>query len=235
VSLSKEPAFRLLKEKFVCGWKDIGGEPYCGRSGEHSRDNPAVLTTNGAGPTNAQLFLLAADGTVLHCLPGYWDARDLACEIQLAEKLNAVWLDASLTPEEKRGKFREMHLGHIHEHSRDMVERSVMQGFDKKFESKHRPETSDCILREGSARPKYRPKRDDEFKTTDQIMHERIARQPFVSYGAFDVAGFATYGRPKYDKGGDDSEEQIAECRRQMEERKRKMKEREARREAGTR
>ena len=38
------------------------------------------------------------------------------------------------------------------------------------------------------------------FKTTDQIMHERMVRRPFVAYNKFDVAKYAEYGRPLYDK-----------------------------------
>src|SRR6185436_3292777 len=50
---------------------------------------------------NIQLFMLSADGTVLHCLPGYWETHDLASEIKLAEDLNKVWLDPSLGRAEK--------------------------------------------------------------------------------------------------------------------------------------
>ena len=48
-----------------------------------------------------------------------------------------------------------------------------------------------------------RPKQQDEFKTTDQIVHERMAARPFVKYADFDVAAFSDYGRPKYDKKQD--------------------------------
>ena len=47
----------------------------------------AVFTTNGAGPHNIQMFVLAPDGTVLTCLPGYWQSDDLAGELNLAEDL----------------------------------------------------------------------------------------------------------------------------------------------------
>ncbi|HLG42633.1 MAG TPA: hypothetical protein VI643_04645 [Planctomycetota bacterium] len=197
MSLSTEPVFALLQTKFVCGWRDISREPYCGKSGRHDLDNPAVLTTNGAGPTNTQLFILAADGTVLHCLPGYWDARDLACEIALADELHAIWRDGSLPREQKERRFREAHLAHIAKHPRDMVRRSRMQGFDQKFEA--RKEASDCIaVRTENGKVVY--------KTTDRIMHERIADQPFRPVGEFDVAACVKYGRPKYDKRGDDKE-----------------------------
>jgi hypothetical protein len=202
VSLSTDPALTLLKDKFVCGWTDITGRPYCGVSGKHDLDNPAVVTTNGAGPTNTQLFLLAADGTVLHCLPGFWDARDLACEIALAQELHRVWLDSGLTPDQKRGRFRELHLAHVKKHPFDMVKRSRMQGFDQKFEQKKGE--SDCLVPESELTERERNSARPIFKTTDRIMHERIVAQPFAPYESFDVAACVKYGRPKYDKRGDD-------------------------------
>jgi hypothetical protein len=41
------------------------------------------------------------------------------------------------------------------------------------------------------------------FKGTDEIMHERMARQPFVPYDSFNVAAFVDYGLQKYDKHED--------------------------------
>ena len=151
----------------------------------------AAYTTNGAGPHNVQLFMLAADGTVLHCLPGFWETHDLAHEIRFAEELQKVWLDRSLSRAEKDAKFKQMNLNHIEGHSQEMVARSQMQGFDKKFEDK-RAAVSDCLVPGKDGR--------DHFKTTDRIIHERMAARPFVAYDQFDVAKFSDYGRPKYDK-----------------------------------
>ncbi len=41
------------------------------------------------------------------------------------------------------------------------------------------------------------------LKTTDQVMHERLAQQPFASFASFDVAKFIDMGikRYKYDYG----------------------------------
>jgi hypothetical protein len=191
VSLSEDPTLSLLQTKFVCGWKNISGESYCGRSGHYTPDMGAAYTTNGAGPHNVQLFMLSADGTVLHCLPGFWETHDLAHEIKFAEDLNRVWLDHSLSRAQKDEKFREMNLKHIDGHPQEMVARSQMQGFDKKFEDK-RSAASDCVLPNKEGR--------DHFKTTDRILHERMAARPFVAYEQFDVAKFSDYGRPKYDK-----------------------------------
>ena len=187
MSLSEDPTFSSLKSKFVCGWRDIKDEPWCGVSGRYDPDNGAAWTTNGAGPHNIQLFMLSADGTVLHCLPGYWETHDLASEIKLAEELNKVWLDSSLSRADKDQRFRDLHAKHLADHPREMVARSQMQGFDKKFEEKRR-ESSDCFLKDGAV------------KTTDRILHERMAQRPFVAFEKFDTEKYTDYGRQKYDK-----------------------------------
>jgi hypothetical protein len=200
VSLSTDPAFPLLQKSCVCGWRDISNESYCGRSGRYDESEGAAYTTNGAGPHNIQMFLLSADGTVLHCLPGFWEADDFALEVKFAQKLDAVWRDGSKSRAQKEAKFREMHLAHLKDHPQEMVDRSTLQGFDKKFEEKRRA-TSDCFLTGKSLQPAHRPSRGGgDYKTTDQIMHERMAAQPFVSYEKFDVVRFTDYGRPRYDK-----------------------------------
>jgi hypothetical protein len=182
VSLSQDPTFGVLRDKFVCGWRDISGESYCGKSGQYGPDDGAVWTTNGAGPHNMQLFVLAPDGTVLHCLPGYWNSADLALELAFARELYEVWRDDA---PRKNERFAELHRAHAHPAA--MVARSDLQKFDQKFEKK-RARTSDCFTSDG------------KFKTTDRIMHDRMAARPFVAYDNFDVETYSDYGRPKYDK-----------------------------------
>lgn len=166
----------------------------------------AIKTTNGAGPHNIQMFVLSPDGIVLTCLPGYWNPNDLAEEIRFAAKLNQVWQDPSLSKAQKDQIFRQEHLAHISEHSPAMVRRSKMQGFDQKFEAKNRLATSDTILNRQFAvasLQKGQPVIQEAFKTTDRIMHERMASRPFIPYQNFDVAVYSDYGRPKYDKHED--------------------------------
>jgi hypothetical protein len=226
VSLSHDPAFSTLKNDFVCGTRDITGVPWSGFSGIHSLDAGAVHTTNGAGPHNIQIFILAQDGTVLTCLPGYWHPEDLAHEIELAKKLNGVWTDASLTLKQKERKFAELHLGHIDEHSRHMVRRSQMQGFDKKFEQKERLMASDTILSTSGGKGGM-----PVFKTTDVILHERIARQPFRKYQDFDVVAFSDYGRAKYDKK-EEGGGPVVDYRPQAQEKRKRMEQMKARKQA---
>lgn len=209
VSLSQEPAFSTLKNSLVCGYKDISNESFAGFSGKHEVGGNAINTSNGAGPTNLQTFLLSSDGTVLSCLPGFWNPIDLVSEIEFANRLNNVWTSPKLTRTQKDNYFKQMHLAHINEHSFAMVKRSRMQNFDMAHEAKNNLYTSDTILDRGAASAILTDDRHlkrgamQAFKTTDRIMHERMAQRPFVSYTNFDTMRFAKYGRPLYDKNED--------------------------------
>ncbi|HEY9717336.1 MAG TPA: hypothetical protein V6C69_07705 [Trichormus sp.] len=205
MSLAQDPTFSLLQKYFVVGYRDITNEPYCGVSNRHEFGEPAVDTTNGAGPRNLQIFMLASDGTVLNCLPGYWHSEDIAPEMNLAARLDKVWMNPKLTIGQKDALFSQMQLAHIKQHSAAMVARSKMQGFDMWEEAHKRLETTDTIsnrelaqaIVSGSA-----PRTDlaKAFKTTDEIFHERLAQRPFVAYTNFDVAAYTDYGKQKYDK-----------------------------------
>jgi hypothetical protein len=206
VSLSQDPAFSYLKNYFVCGFTDITNQSYAGVSGRHERQGQATNTTNGAGPHNLQLFMLASDGTVLHCLPGFWDSRDLSREMQFAYQLNKVYTDPTLRKSEKDQLFKQMQLKHIEQHPPQMVRRSHMQGFDQQYEAHYKLNTSDAILdpalaKQGMAANGHPP--GEAFKTCDVLMHERMSKRPFVAFSRFDVANFTDYGKPHYDKNED--------------------------------
>ncbi len=208
MSLSQDPAFTALKKFFICGVKDITDAPYAGMSGKHEKFGNAVNTTNGAGPHNLQMFILSSDGTVLECLPGFWCATDLFTEMRFANKLNKIWLDPSLNSTQKDELFKQMNLEHIVEHPPGMVRRSHMQGFDEKYEAEHRLTTSDAIadpalISQQMLEPGGPGLPQEAFKTTDVLMHERMAARPFVPFDHFDVASFVEYGRPRYDKEED--------------------------------
>lgn len=208
MSLSQEPAFTALKKYFVCGTRDITGEPYAGMSNLHDNFGNAVQTTNGAGPHNVQIFMLSPDGTVLNVLPGYWAPQDLVYEMQFAAQLNDVWTNPKLSKAQKDSTFVRMHLEHAREHPPQMSQRSHLQGFDAMEEADKRAATSDFIKDHKAAEAylqsgeKHLPA--NMFKTTDQVMHERMAKERgFVAYQHFDVAAFADYGKEKYDKHED--------------------------------
>lgn len=208
MSLSNPIVLSKLRNEFVCGTKDITNEPYCGVSGRHDPDGKAIRTTNGAGPHNLQLFMLAPDGTVLHCLTGYWAPADLARELDLGRQMFALWKDPTKSLAQKRQIFQQVQLAHLNEHPPEMVMRSNMQGFDQKFEAKRRPYQSDTVKNPQLAIQALQANDNrllrQAFKTTDQIVHERMAARPFVPYSQFDVAVFSDYGRQKYEKHEDE-------------------------------
>lgn len=206
MSLSKEPAYSELKNHFVCGYKNIMGEAYAGNSGTHTMRGNAVDTTNGAGSHNIQMFMMTPDGTVLHCLPGYWNPNDLSSEIQLALKLNDLYNNNSISPSTKMVSYYRMQMDHVRQHPSDEAARSELQGFDMKAEA-HKPKSDFVKDRSYIQGDHWGPESHLAFKTTDVVMHERMANRPFLPYQRFDVAHFCDYGTHTYDKHEDNLDE----------------------------
>ncbi len=207
MSLSQQPVFNLLKQDFVCGYKDIENKRYAGSSRKHSPSGEAVDTTNGAGPHNIQIFVMDPDGTVLTCLPGYWCSQDLASELEFAKQLGAVYRDTTLTVADRNTRFTEMQLNHLKAHSKAERKRSEMQHFDVAYEKDKRFLTSDVfnrtVINPRTLNPNLSNLPESAIKTCDVIMHQRMATRPFIPYEEFDVAAFSDYGRPMYDRHED--------------------------------
>lgn len=203
MTLSDDRVYEKLSKDFVLGYKNITGEKYSGRSGKYDCEDAAVYTTNGAGPRNLQLFIMNKEGIVLTCLPGFWAAEDLLCEIDFALGLDKIWSDKNLSSDDKNKLFKQAHLNHTKCHSHMMIERSHLQGFDAQHEDKRG--NSDFLFKDGDYRPNHKLKNGvckkfPQFKTCDQVMHERMAVRAFLPYEKFDVAKFSDYGKTKYDK-----------------------------------
>jgi hypothetical protein len=201
VSLSEDNVLRFLKSQFVCGYRNITGEPYAGKSGKHPIDGQAIVTTNGAGPHNVQLFFLSEEGVVLHALLGYWDARDLLWEIRFAQGMHRLCRGSLKSAEDKRREFQWANLLAIRQLPLDMVARSHLQSFDAKKELKGA--ASDFRYQPGDYHPPVRAGKHSDLKSTVQVIHERMAQRPFVRYEEFDVADFSDYGKQRYDKKED--------------------------------
>ncbi len=206
MTLSHDVLIRTLNREFVCGFKNIKDEPYCGKSGKHDPNTPAVVTTNGAGPHNVQIFILNADGIVLHCLPGFWTPDDLLYELQFAQALNRLWKEPQLSREAKDKRFTAANLLHAAHHSLAMRSRSKLQGFDEKKE--RRKSESDFKVQPGQKPTVLVTNRGglkvSDMKTVDQVVHERMAQRPFLPYEEFDVASYVDYGQLRYDKHEND-------------------------------
>lgn len=199
MSLSNEDVQKELKEGFVTGYRDISNQKYVGASGKHMPDEPAVETTNGAGPHNIQMFVLNADGTVLNCLPGYWAPQDLISELEFSKSLNQVYMDQSLSLDQKKEKFAQMQADRAHQDINGMHARSHLQGFDLQYEAKNNP-NSDFFYNPRAIDPATGKTPPKNVKTVDIVMHERMAERPLLAYKDFDVADYASYGKLTYDK-----------------------------------
>ena len=73
-----------------------------------------------------------------------------------------------------------------------MARDSKLQGFDKSKEE--RAKESDFRRRGGEG---------EVARTVDQVMHERMARRPFLKIEEFDLSAVVDYGTMFYDKHGD--------------------------------
>ena len=121
--------FTELQKSWIVAWQNIIKEEYVGESHGYTRDDSAIGTTNGAGPTNVQILMLSPDGVVLHALPGYWHPEDLAREMAFAHELWDVW-KSDLSRAEKDAKFAEMQIAAYKAHPTATTSRSRWQGFD---------------------------------------------------------------------------------------------------------
>ena len=193
--------FSQLKADWIVGWKNIITKKYVGDSHGYTCEQTAVGTTNGAGPQNVQLFMLAPDGTVLNCLPGFWHPEDLARELKLAQKLLTVWQDPSLSPAAKKLAFAELQRGELKRQPKETYARSAWQGFDAKNELKRiqKGVKRDTVKLDAEGKPLLNARGKPQMKTTNVVVKERMAARPFVPFAEFDTATFANYGRSYYD------------------------------------
>lgn len=211
--------FSDLKANWVVAWHNIITEKYVGESHGYTVEDTAIGTTNGAGPTNTQILMLAPDGTVLHALPGFWHAVDLAREMKLAKDLWTVWKDAKLTRAQKDARFAAMQIEAWKAQPAATTARSRWQGFDAKNEHKRvalgiardtvqgapvqrklsDAEKAEIATKMAGMNTLDEKVRNVELKPINQLVHERMSVRPFVKYEAFDIADFTDYGRRYYD------------------------------------
>lgn len=192
MSLSQDPIIERLSKHFVCGWRNIHGvEEFAGRSHAHPPDSSAVHTTNGAGGRNIQMIVISPAGDVLHVLPGYWNPDALRHELDFSLELAAI-AAKEIPASDKNDAFLLAHLNHAAKHDELLVRDSTLQAFDK-----HREEgRSDSDFRRQGGE-------GEATRTVDQVMHERMARRPFLKIGEFDLESVVDYGTQFYDKHGD--------------------------------
>ena len=192
MTLPQEPVFSLLKNHFVVGWHNIDDEDFVGSSHGYTCKESAVGTTDGAGPRNTQMFILAPDGVVLHCLPGFWHPDDLAFELKFGQVMNRLWQD-DRSKAGKKSMFAAMHRRAIRTMPAAMLARSAWQGFDANNER---------MRLERGQRDTFYYSQDGKptrLKPICILLHERMLARPFVPFRKFDTETFIDYGRPYYD------------------------------------
>lgn len=194
MTLSETSVLKTLQEKYVVGWRNISKEPYAGSSGDHKKEFKAAEVSNGSGPHNVQLFFITPDGIVLHALPGVWRADALMHEMKLAEALYKLWKNPSLSRKDREREFSHMQGAHFKTHSKKMRDESHLQGFDA-WEERKKPNSD------------FFTKQPDVLRTVDEVVHIRMARQPFVPFEGFDIKAFIDYGKLEYDAHTDDRED----------------------------
>ncbi len=192
VSLPNREVLELLQSSFVVGWTNIQKEMHVGMSHGYRCDQTAVGTTNGAGGRNLQLVVLAADGTVLHVLPGFWHPEDLVTELRFALDVHRLWQDPASTRAQKERMFAALHRQRVRNFSADTIARSAWQDFDENTElARYRMQPRDTVSLDADGTPKVKP--------LCVVVHERMAARPFAQFTAFDMESFVDYGRPFYD------------------------------------
>jgi hypothetical protein len=185
----------MLTDDFVLGFKNIERAPFVGSSLGYARNRAAVETTNGAGAHNVQVFVLSADLVVLHALPGYWRSEDLARELSLAKAMHRLWRDDTRTRAQKDQLWTRMHLSEPTLQGEETARRSAWQSFDA-FHERHRAQGCD---RDTFLVPPGEGVTEIRLKPINVLVHERLARRPFVPFAEFDVEQFLDYGQRHYD------------------------------------
>jgi hypothetical protein len=189
VTLPDPEVLTMLSDRFVLGTQNIDREKHVGLSQGYRPNQTAIGTTNGAGGRNVQLVVLAADGTVLHVLPGFWHAEDLLPELRFALELNTLHRRTDLPAEGKLAMYRAMHRSFVRRLSPETLARSDWQGFDRHAEvERAQTEPGRDTFAEGGA-----------LKPLCQLVHDRMVARPFRQLVDFDMESFVDYGRAYYD------------------------------------
>lgn len=197
LTLCNDLVLAELRDQFVLGYGDLERAPHVGLSGGYRRDQSVLGATNGAGGRNVQLFCLAADGTVVHALPGFWHAIDLLPELQLARQLHDLWLGADHTLAQKVAMAQTLHRGYVKKLGAGTMLRSRWRAEDLSAEQARGP-ARDTIARDEKGQP-VKGAGGFVLVPTVQVVHERLAAKPFVKFGDFDVEAFVDYGVPLHD------------------------------------
>jgi hypothetical protein len=201
VTLPDPEVLKILENDFFVGWKNIEKASYVGLSHGYGKNQSAVGTTDGAGGRNVQLVVLSPDLTVLHVLPGFWHPADLVRELRFAEALNRLWLDPKRSDYQKKRLFTAMHRAFAARFSADTIARSTWQGFDavEEYGRLRAGEKRDTFVTNADGSLFMNSAGQPVLKPICELLHDRMAEQPFRYLDEFDMEAYTDYGRRFYD------------------------------------
>jgi len=200
VTLPDEEVMELLSERFVIGWQNIERQSHVGVSRGYKCDQTAVGTTNGAGGRNVQIVVMAPDETVVHVLPGFWNAEDLLPELRLALDLHDLYRSEEHTPAQKSVMFSTLHKSFLRNLSTEAISRSRWQDFDQWEESNRgKTEVRDTFVLDDRGQPMFGANGRAELKPVVQVVHERLMQRQWKKLADFGMESFVDYGRAFYD------------------------------------
>jgi hypothetical protein len=200
LTLANDVVFARLRDQFVLGYANIERQPYVGLSQGYEPDQTAMGATNGSGGRNLQLAILAADGTVMLALPGFWHALDLLSTLDLAVELHRLHGSAEHSHEQKLAMARSKHETFLKRIGAGMSARSAWQNRDVVAER----DRSDLGMRDTYQRdPAGGPLRNEvgqiELRPLLQVLHERVGVLRFTAIAAMPWEALVDYGHPQFD------------------------------------
>jgi len=200
VTLANDVVFARLRDQFVLGYANIERQPHVGVSLGYEPDQTAMGATNGSGGRNLQLAVLAADGTVLLALPGFWHALDLLSSLDLAAELHRLYASGEYTHEQKLAMARSKHETFVRRIGAGMSARSVWQETDAVAERNRSSRgMRDTFVRDPKGGPLLDAGGNVELRPLLQVLHERFGALRFTAIAAMPWEALVDYGHPHFD------------------------------------
>ncbi|MCC7064274.1 MAG: hypothetical protein IT456_15800 [Planctomycetes bacterium] len=200
MTLPNQEVMDLLSERFVIGWQNIERQTHVGISHGYKCDQTAVGTTNGAGGRNVQLVVMATDETVVHVLPGFWNAEDLLSELRLALDLHDLYRSEEHSAAQKQVMFSTLHRSFLRKLTPEAIGRSRWQDFDQWEESNRgKAGVRDTFALNDLGQPMVEANGRVVLKPVVQVVHERLLQRPWKKLTDFGMESFVDYGRAFYD------------------------------------
>lgn len=190
MTLSGPGVIEALRKSFVCGWRNIKGKtPYGGSSNTHLPTYAAIRVNTCSGHHNVQMFFMTSDLRVVSCLPGFWQPEHFIEELRLALVLDRIHRTPTISAVRRNRLFLDHHLKHAFLHGVRLRRGSRLQPFD-------RWNLTGKAQRDFSRQKAFVS--DLKLKRADQVVHERMAALPYISYWRFDVRRFVDMGQQDY-------------------------------------